>query len=122
MGREFTLAQRIENARFIEILGETGNARLAAREIGRKPSTMHHRRGADAAFAQCWEAAAAAAHARFHLGGGRRGPDGEGASLDRASARRKKVLRQAQDERTRCFSRLRIGLNRPRSEPNLRSC
>jgi hypothetical protein len=71
----FTSEQRRENSRFVEILGRTGNARLAAREIGRKPSTMHHRRRVCAAFAQNWAAAVAAAHARFHLAGGRRGPE-----------------------------------------------
>jgi hypothetical protein len=76
MPRPFTHAQSAENRAFLDILAETGNARLAAREIGRKPSTMHHRRGANAAFAQQWDAAVAAAHARFHLGGGRRGPEG----------------------------------------------
>jgi hypothetical protein len=78
MPRPFTAAQQQENLRFLAILGEIGNARLAAREIGRNPSTMHHRRGASAAFAQEWDAALAAAHARFHLGGGKRGPEVDG--------------------------------------------
>ena len=75
MPRPFTPAQRDENLRFLAILGETGNARLAAREIGRRASTMHHRRKVSAAFAQEWDAALAAAHARFHLSGGRRPPE-----------------------------------------------
>lgn len=45
------LAQQAENRRFLDILAKTGNARLAAREIRRNASTMHHRRGANAAFA-----------------------------------------------------------------------
>jgi hypothetical protein len=75
MPRPFTRAQALENARFLETLRQTGNARLSARSIGRKFSTMFHRRTAHAEFAQGWEAAAAAAHAAFHLGGGRRGPE-----------------------------------------------
>ncbi len=77
MARPFSLAQQAENRAFLDVLAETGNARLAAREIRRKPSTMHHRRGANAAFAQDWDAAVAAAHARFHLAGGKRGPEAE---------------------------------------------
>lgn len=77
MPRPFTPRQVDENLRFLAVLGETGNARLAARGIRRAGSTMHGRRKASAAFAQEWDAAAAAAHARFHLGGGRRGPERE---------------------------------------------
>jgi hypothetical protein len=73
----FTPRQIDENRRFLSALGETGNVRLSARSIGRAYSTMQHRRSASAAFAQDWEAALAAAHARFHLGGGRRGPEAE---------------------------------------------
>ena len=75
MPRPFTCAQRDENLRFLEALGETGNSRLAARVVGRAHSTMHTRKLASAAFAQDWAAAVAAAHARFHLGGGKRGPE-----------------------------------------------
>ena len=78
----FTLRQARENARFLEILGQTGNARLAAREIRRAHSTMFERRVKNAGFAQRWEAVAAA-HARFHLAGGKRGPDGEAAPTKR---------------------------------------
>jgi len=89
MPRPFTRAQALQNAAFLELLGRTGNARLAAREIGAKIGTLHHRRAVDAGFAQDWEAAVAAAHARFHLAGGKRGPEpGVGSAL-----------RQAQDER-----------------------
>jgi hypothetical protein len=75
MPRPFTAAQQAENDHFLEMLGQTGNARLAARSVGRRLSTMFHRRGAHSAFAQEWEAKAAAAHARFHLAGGKRGPE-----------------------------------------------
>lgn len=71
----FTWAQADENRAFLEVLAATGNARLAAREIKRAPATMHNRRTAHAGFAQQWEAAIAAAHARFHLAGGKRGPE-----------------------------------------------
>ncbi|HEY0627528.1 MAG TPA: hypothetical protein VGD10_12490 [Allosphingosinicella sp.] len=91
----FTHAQVHENGRFLEVLGQTGNARLAAREVKRAHSTMHERRTKDAAFAQRWDAAVAAAHARFHLGGGRRGPEAEPGPERKG----KKALRQAQGER-----------------------
>jgi hypothetical protein len=88
MPRPFTFAQARENERFLEILRQTGNARLAAREIKRKASTMHARRATHAAFAQDWDAAAAAANAAFHLSGGKRGPDARDArSVPPAAAR-----------------------------------
>ena len=119
----FTRRQAQENSRFLEVLRRTGNARLAAREIGRAHSTMHQRRRGNAAFAQGWEAAAAAASAAFHLAGGKRGPSfdpeqdqkqgkrknpsaGSGRPLDFARDERSfvggggaRVLRQAQDDR-----------------------
>ena len=109
MPRPFTLCQAAENAAFLDALRQTGNARLAARSIGRAPSTMHHRRAANAGFAQAWDAAAAAAHAAFHLAGGKRGPEAQARGGQGKGARRpardervklgKTVLRQAQDER-----------------------
>jgi len=75
MPRPFTRAQARENSAFLDVLRQTGNARLAARGIGRRLSTMMHRRWAHAGFAQDWEAAVAAAHAAFQLAGGRRGPE-----------------------------------------------
>ncbi|HWH22508.1 MAG TPA: hypothetical protein VNT25_04345, partial [Allosphingosinicella sp.] len=56
----FTRAQAHENALFLELLAQTGNARLAAREVRRAHSTMHERRQKDAGFAQRWDAALAA--------------------------------------------------------------
>jgi len=61
----FTPAQADENWVFLDALAATGNARLAAREIKRAHSTMHERRLGHAGFAQQWEAAIAAAHARW---------------------------------------------------------
>jgi hypothetical protein len=88
LARPFALAQALENERFLETLLRTGNARLAARGIGRAFSTLCHRRTAHAEFAQAWEAAVVAAHARFHLAGGKRGPEG---SLRTAGGREKKL-------------------------------
>ncbi|HEY7811273.1 MAG TPA: hypothetical protein VIA98_12945 [Allosphingosinicella sp.] len=85
MPRPLTCAQREENARFLACLAETGNSRMAARSIGRGNATMHERRAAHPAFALEWDAAVAAAHARFHLSGGKRTP--EGAALSAAQAR-----------------------------------
>jgi hypothetical protein len=77
MARPFTLAQQAENRRFLDMLAETGNARLAARELGVHRATYTKRRARCAAFAQDWDAACAAAHARFHLAGGPRAPEGK---------------------------------------------
>lgn len=79
-------ARALENARFIERLALSGNARLAAREVGRAISTFQHRRSRDAAFAQRWDAAVAAAHARFHLAGGRRGPEPDAGQAGKPTA------------------------------------
>lgn len=73
--RPFTPRQALENARFLEALRRTGNARLAARQLGVHRSTYLKRRARDAAFAAGWEMALAAAHAAFHLSGGARPPE-----------------------------------------------
>ncbi|HWH23123.1 MAG TPA: hypothetical protein VNT25_07550 [Allosphingosinicella sp.] len=75
MPRPFTRRQAIQNDRFLEILAQTGNIRLSGREAGLHYGTVQHRRGAHAEFAQRLTAALAAAHARFHLAGGKRGPE-----------------------------------------------
>jgi hypothetical protein len=75
MARPFTRRQALQNARFLEALAETGNARLSARRLGFNRSTFTKRRARDAAFAARWEAALAVAHARFHLSGGTRAPE-----------------------------------------------
>lgn len=72
--RPLTKMQHVENRRFLAALADTGNAKLAAKEVGISVNTFKTRRSAHAAFAQEWEAALAAAHARFHLGGGPRPP------------------------------------------------
>lgn len=66
MPRPFTRAQALENARFLEMLAETGNARLAARAVRRAHATMHERRGKCAGFALRWDAALVMADARLH--------------------------------------------------------
>ncbi len=70
--RAFTRRQALQNAAFLEALAETGNPRLAARLLGVHRSTYTKRRAKNAAFARQWDAALAAAHARFHLSGGPR--------------------------------------------------
>jgi hypothetical protein len=75
MPRPLTPLQAHENRLFLDALARTGNARMAAREVGRGPSCFHFRRKRHPAFAQDWDAAVAAAHARFHLAGGKRGPE-----------------------------------------------
>lgn len=74
--RPFTRRQALQNHAFIEALCDTGNPRLAARLLGVHRSTYMKRRAKNAAFAQAWDAALAAAHARFHLEGGPQSPEG----------------------------------------------
>jgi hypothetical protein len=90
MARPFTPLQAYQNRLFLERFALSGNVRLAAREVGVAYGTLQDRRAKHAAFAQAWEAAAAAVHARLHLAGGKRGP-----SFDDRS----RQARPAQDER-----------------------
>ena len=57
MPRPFTRAQLAQNARFVEALRETGNARLAARSLGTHRSTYTKRRARCAGFVTRWDAA-----------------------------------------------------------------
>lgn len=75
MPRALTHAQRLQNAAFLDALRRTGNARLAARELGLNRSTFTKRRAKHAAFAAEWDATLAAAHAAFALAGGTRPPE-----------------------------------------------
>ncbi|HYJ30075.1 MAG TPA: hypothetical protein VEW25_07015, partial [Allosphingosinicella sp.] len=75
MPRPFTRRQAQENARFLDALRRTGNARLAARSLGVHRATYTKRRARSAAFATDWDSACAAAHAAFHLSGGARPPE-----------------------------------------------
>ena len=82
----FTRRQALENAAFLDALRQTGNPRLAARLLGVHRSTYTKRRAKSAAFAQCWDAALAAAHAAFHEAGGTRAPEAKGGLVRRKSA------------------------------------
>jgi hypothetical protein len=73
--RPFTRRQALQNQAFLEALRATGNPRLAARLLGVHRSTYSKRRAKNAAFAQDWDAALAAAHAAFHEAGGPRPPE-----------------------------------------------
>ena len=73
MARPFTRAQALQNAAFLAALRRTGNARLAARELGVHRATYAKRRAKDPAFAADWDAALAMAAARL----GRAAPPGE---------------------------------------------
>jgi len=68
--RPFTRRQALQNQAFVDALAATGNPRLAARLLGVHRSTYMKRRAKCAVFAQRWDAALAAAHARFHEHGG----------------------------------------------------
>lgn len=74
MSRPHTRHQHLQNALFLKALRRTGNIRLAARELGVSPATLHGRRANHPAFAQAWDAAIAMAHADFQAQGGRTGP------------------------------------------------
>src|SRR5688500_8340640 len=98
MPRPLNALQANENRCFLERFALSGNARLAAREVGVKYSTLQTRRGAHADFAQQWEAAAVAVHARLHLAGGRRGPE---AAPPPHSARSPSPRNRGEDFRTK---------------------
>lgn len=65
--RPFTRAQSRENARFLRALACTGNARLAAEQLGVHRATYTKRRAANPRFAALWDAALAHAHANLNL-------------------------------------------------------
>lgn len=65
MARLFTLAQAQENRAFLLALARTGNARLAARELGAHRAKFTKRRAAHPAFAADWDAALALAQANL---------------------------------------------------------
>src|SRR5207253_10150383 len=73
--RPFTPDQQRQNARFLAALRQTGNVRLACRELGVHRGTYTKRRRASAAFASEWDMVLAAAHAAFQLAGGERMPE-----------------------------------------------
>ncbi|HEY6815984.1 MAG TPA: hypothetical protein VI168_10630 [Croceibacterium sp.] len=66
MARRFNRRQALENQAFLAALRRTGNARLAARELGVHRATYTKRRTAHPAFAAEWDAALALAHARLN--------------------------------------------------------
>lgn len=64
--RPFTRRQALENRAFLAALARTGNARLAARELGVHRSTFTKRRARDAAFAAEWDGALATAQSQLN--------------------------------------------------------
>jgi hypothetical protein len=61
--RAFNRRQALENQAFLQALARSGNARLAARELGVHRATFTKRRASHPAFAAEWDAALALAHA-----------------------------------------------------------
>ena len=57
MPRPYSRKQALQNAAFLRVLAQTGNARDAARSLGLNRSMLTKRRNADPDFAQRWEAA-----------------------------------------------------------------
>ena len=98
MPRPFTRRQHRQNARFLEALRRTGNARLAARLLGVHRSTYTKRRAKCPAFAAAWDAALSFAHARFHETGG----VPPGALTPLRSSRAKALLSDAEGSRGAC--------------------
>lgn len=66
MPRPFNRRQALENRAFLAALARTGNARLAARQLGVHRATFTKRRAKDPAFAAEWDAALAFAHAALN--------------------------------------------------------
>jgi hypothetical protein len=101
MPRPFNRRQTLENDRFLAALRRTGNARLAARELGVHRATYTKRRARDAAFAAEWDAALALAHARLNqsssslLGEGDHAQHGGGAPRAKAGDAEPHVVRLA---------------------------
>jgi AraC-like DNA-binding protein len=93
MSRPFTRAQALQNAAFLRALRRTGNARLAARDLGLHRATLTRRRARDAAFAAEWDAALAVAHAALQ----RRAGAGAGTTPKptQASAAEPAIIRRA---------------------------
>ncbi|KQS02001.1 hypothetical protein ASG11_14425 [Sphingomonas sp. Leaf357] len=73
MAHRLNRTQALENTAFLKALRRTGNARLAAREVGVAYGTLQHRRGAHPAFAARWATAVAVAQARLSAAGCRAG-------------------------------------------------
>lgn len=74
MARRFNRRQALENQAFLAALRRTGNARLAARELGVHRATYTRRRARHPAFSAEWDAALALAHARLNDRSGRSAP------------------------------------------------
>jgi hypothetical protein len=64
-GRRYARLGAGERARFLEVLGETGNRKAAAAAIGVEPRLMDQRRAHDPELDRDWEAAVVAAHAKL---------------------------------------------------------
>lgn len=71
--RPFNRRQALQNQAFLAALTRSGNARLAAREVGAHRSTFTKRRARSEAFAAEWDAALAAAQAQLNQPKAKRG-------------------------------------------------
>lgn len=93
MPRPFNRRQALENQAFLHVLRRTGNARLAARELGVHRSTFTKRRASHPAFAAEWDAALAFAHAALNQdpprAGSGRGTAAQGAVVEGPEAKRR---------------------------------
>lgn len=76
--RPLTRNQQLQHRAFLKALGKTGNAHMAATEIGVHNATLHSRRSNHPDFATAWDAALVAAKARLHRSGGAQGSAGDG--------------------------------------------
>jgi hypothetical protein len=84
MPRPFNRRQARENAAFLRLLSQSGNARASARECGLHRGTLEKRRRRNAAFAAEWEAALAVAQSKLAHG---EGPGNNPSRSSRAKSR-----------------------------------
>lgn len=86
--RPLTPAQRDQHRAFLRHLAQSGNAKAAAAAAGANHGTLIRRRKHHPAFAQDWDAALAAAHARLHAAGGPRPAEARGEAGTTVTLRR----------------------------------
>jgi hypothetical protein len=120
MVHPFSRTQTLQNRTFLRILARTGNARLAAREVGVSHNGMHHRRRSHPGFAQRWDSAVAAAQTRLWQSGGKgRGLESAAAAAlrqaqgERGTEGRRTAVRQAHGKRGKCSDPLRTAGGEP---------
>jgi hypothetical protein len=101
MPRMFNRHQALENQAFLKALRRTGNARLAARELGRHRAMFTKRRAGHPEFAAAWDAALALAHARLNQADPAARPEGSEPQVTRLANGRLQIRAPARRRLTR---------------------